>query len=161
MNLQLFAFALLAVGAFGTLTSTIFLAMSAAGARRFKRDQETATHASQAAMPAISVIKPIHGSEPLLRQNLEGCFRQDYPAFELIFAARQRDDEGLKVVDSLIQQYPHVQARVLAVGEPPFPNAKVYSLNIAVRAATHDILLMSDSDVSAGPDYLQAMARPF
>jgi ceramide glucosyltransferase len=47
------------------------------------------------------------------------------------------------------------------VGEPPYPNAKVFSLDAMTRVARHDLLVMSDSDIRVKPDMLRVIAAEF
>jgi len=79
----MFAYFLLALGAFGILTSTIFLCMALLGARKYKHQcaqlKASWQSATPSPLPPLSVIKPIHGNEPRLRENLEKFFQQDYP----------------------------------------------------------------------------------
>jgi ceramide glucosyltransferase len=152
------SYVLLAVAAIGTLSSTVFLALAVLGARKYKRDAALETWPQ--GQPPISVLKPVHGLEPLLREHLESHFQQDYPEFELIFCARRRDDPALQIVDELIAKYPRVNVQVLTCGEPAVPNAKVHSLATMLPAAKYAILLLSDSDVYAAPGYIAAVTAP-
>src|SRR2546426_887886 len=54
-----------------------------------------------------------------------------------------------------------VAAHIVVTGEPPYANAKVYSLEHLAARARHPILVITDSDTSVSPQYLQAMARSF
>jgi len=45
-----------------------------------------------AEFPPVTLLKPVHGIEPRLRDNLESFFLLDYPQFEIIFGARTGDD---------------------------------------------------------------------
>ena len=55
-------------------------------------------------------------------------------------------------------RYPQIPAKFMSTGEPPYINAKVASMELMETAATHDILVISDSDVRVTPDYLRAVA---
>ena len=46
----------------------------------------------------------------------------------------QLDDPAVDVVDNLAAEYPHVASHLLVTGEPPYPNAKVFSLDRMLRA---------------------------
>ena len=46
-------------------------------------------------------------------------------------------------------------------GEPPYANAKVYSLDRMLAAARHDLVVMADSDIRVTPDMLSALAAEF
>ena len=80
---------LLTAALLGTLTSTIFLFMVMAAAVRYRRRARQARIAAAAvlesSLPKVTVLKPVHGMEPRLEQNLETFFQQDYPDFEIIF----------------------------------------------------------------------------
>ncbi|MBI2681855.1 MAG: bacteriohopanetetrol glucosamine biosynthesis glycosyltransferase HpnI [Acidobacteriales bacterium] len=145
----------------GTLGSTVFLGLALVGAWRFQRDLwREAKRPAPDAPPPVSVLKPVHGMEPSLRETLESYFRQDHPEYELLFCARRRNDPALAVVDELCREYPQVNVRVLTCGEPPYPNAKVHSVATMIAAARHDILILSDSDVRAHSDYVREISRP-
>ncbi len=96
-----------------------------------------------------------------LEENLESHFLQDYPDFELLFAAREAADPALAIVERLRERHPHVPVQVLVTGEPPYPNAKVFSLDRMLAAARHDLLVMTDSDVRVTPDLLKTLAAEF
>jgi ceramide glucosyltransferase len=151
---------MLVAAAGGLLTSTIFLLLALAGAVRF-RQRRRALSAAADYLPAVTVLKPVHGMEPRLRQSLESFFLQDYPAFEIIFGARHVDDEALALARELMRKYPSVRVKIVAVGEPPWPNAKVYSLAKMMAEANHDLLVISDSDVEVQRNYLREVVQPF
>src|SRR3954469_13932802 len=125
----MFSHLLLGIALIGTLASTVFLVLALLAARRHAiRMQAARQRHSENATPPVSVLKPVHGMEPRLRENLESFFQQDYPQFELLFCARTTDDAALELVREISARYPHLPVRILASGEPPWPNAKVYSL---------------------------------
>jgi ceramide glucosyltransferase len=109
----------------------------------------------------ISVLKPLAGLDDGLEANLGTFFEQNYPRFEILFAVRSPDDPAIAVVERLRTRYPGVPSRLMVVGEPPYPNAKVYSLDRMLAAAEHDLLVMSDSDIRVTPDMLATIAAEF
>jgi ceramide glucosyltransferase len=114
----------------------------------------------RAAAP-ISVLKPLAGLDDGLETNLRTFFEQNYPRFEILFAVRSPDDPAITVVERLRTCYPGVPSRLMVVGEPPYANAKVYSLDRMLAAAEHDLLVMADSDIRATPDMLRTIAAEF
>ena len=148
---------LLSLGVFGLFTSTVYGIMVVAGVRYFRRHRPVADGAFT---PPVSLLKPLHGAEPNLAEHLEGFFRQDYPAYEILFCARTLNDAGLKIAREVAARNPTVPARFLTSGEPPFANAKVASLDRMAQAAQHAILIVSDSDVRVTPEYLRAVVAP-
>jgi ceramide glucosyltransferase len=153
-----FIFVLGAIAVFGVTTSTIYSLMAGAAVHRFRR--RAGEVAEPAFQPPVSLLKPLHGDEPELERNLASFFEQDYPRYEILFCARQSDDAGLEVARKVAARFPHIPSRILTCGEPPWPNARTYSLEIMRRAASYPILVTSDSDVRVGPDYLNAVVGP-
>jgi ceramide glucosyltransferase len=150
---------LLVLSLLGLTTSTIYTLLVVSGALHFARRRRIAE--SREFTPPVSLLKPLHGSEQGLEVRLESFFRQEYPRFEILFCARSDRDPALSVAMSVAARYPHVPTKFLACGEPPYANAKVWSLEHMQRAAEHKILVISDSDVSVTPDYLRAVVAPF
>ncbi len=148
---------LIIVGFCGILTSTIYLFLVGIAAARFRRKTNSGTEIT----PPVSLLKPLHGAEPGLRDYLESFFRLDYPNYEILFCARREDDAGLRIARELCAKYPQVATRVVTSGEPPWPNAKCYSLDKMKELALHDILVITDSDVRVRPEYLRAVVQPF
>jgi ceramide glucosyltransferase len=111
--------------------------------------------------PPISVLKPLAGVDDGLEANLRTFFEQDYPSFEILFAVRSAKDPAIEVAERLRLQHPNVPSRLIITGEPPYPNAKVYSLDKMLAAASHDPIVMSDSDIRVTPDMLRVIAAEF
>jgi ceramide glucosyltransferase len=177
--------AMLAVGGFGLVTSSVFLGMVLVGAARFRREakrQEELLYKRPEFLPAVSLMKPLHGTEAGLEGNLRGFYEQDYlrhaaangDAFvqtgadglpvsrvEVLFCARSEDDAGLQLARRVAADYPEVTTRFCTSGEPWAANAKVCSLAAMAKVATHDVWVISDSDVRVGPEYLRWVVLPF
>jgi ceramide glucosyltransferase len=109
----------------------------------------------------VSILKPLAGLDADLELNLRTFFEQDYPAFEILFAVREPVDPAVAVVEKLRQEYPGVPSRLLVTGEPPYPNAKVFSLDRMLQVSAHDLVVMSDSDIRVTPDLLKTIAAEF
>jgi len=150
----MFARALMAIALVGLLTSTSYLMLVGLAVLRFRRKRLAALAAE---LPPVTLLKPVHGTEPQLRASLESFFRLDYPQFELIFGARTGDDPALAIVHELRRIYPQVQVKLVISGDPPWPNAKCWSLAKMAQEASHECLVISDSDVEVAPDYLRQL----
>ena len=109
----------------------------------------------------VSILKPLSGLDLDLESNLRTFFEQDYPAFEILFAVREERDPAVAVVRKLQTQHPAVPSRLLITGEPPYPNAKVFSLDRMLAGAAHDLVVMSDSDIRVTPTLLKSIAAEF
>lgn len=113
------------------------------------------------ATPAISILKPLAGLDLDLESNLRTFFQQDYPSFEILFAVRSDKDPAVEIVSRLQKEYPNTPSRLLITGEPPYPNAKVFSLQQMLEAGANDLVVMSDSDIRVTPDLLRTVAAEF
>jgi ceramide glucosyltransferase len=109
----------------------------------------------------ISVLKPLAGVDQGLESNLRSFFDQDHPEFELLFAVRDASDPAIAVVHALQEQFPARASRLIVTGEPPYPNAKVFSLDRMLAVSRHDLLVMSDSDIRVAPGFLTSLAAEF
>ncbi len=150
------------VAAVGSVTSSIYCLMVMAAAARFWLRKRREESAPADFLPAVSMLKPLHGTEEGMEQNIASFFEQEYPGeWELLFCARQESDEGLQLARTVGQRYPKVVARYVTCGEPTpqFHNAKVYSLARMDSVASNDLYVTSDADVRVGRDYLLRMVQ--
>lgn len=156
------AYFLAGAATLGTLTSSIFLLLAIAGAFKFRREskQFQAKLNGEAAYPPVSVLKPVHGMEARLRENIESFFKQDYPSYEVLFAADEEDDAALALIRQISACYPRIPCQILVTGKPPWPNPPAYCFYRMAEVAAHDILITSDSDVEVAPNYLREVVAP-
>ena len=105
--------------------------------------------------PAVTLLKPLHGLEPQLAANLGGFVAQDYPGTQqIVFGVSDADDAALATVAGLRTGYPAADIETIVDGVRHGSNAKVSNLVNMMAAARHDVLVVSDSDIAVGPDYL-------
>ena len=152
----------LGVALLGTLTSTIFLGLAMLGVLKFHANARKAGQSvpEDKDLPPVSVIKPVHGLEPRLRENIESFFHQDYPNYEILFGADTADDPALDVIREVSARYPQIASRIVVHGVPPWPNPQTYSLHCLARMVERDFIVASDSDVEVSPNYLREVVTP-
>jgi len=159
----LIAYIILGVAVFGTITSSIVFILAVLGAIKFRRSArlERDAHKDRMAdLPPVSVLKPVHGLDARMKENIESFFRQDYPAYEIIFAADEADDVALPLIREICARYPNIPTRIMVTGQPPWPNAQNYCFHCMTEVAAYDILVTSDSDVEVAPNYLREVVPP-
>jgi ceramide glucosyltransferase len=106
--------------------------------------------------PKVSLLKPIKGAEEGLDENLRTFFAQDYPApFEVVFATTEPDDPALAIARKIAAEHPHITTRFVLSDAGFGLNPKVANLAGALAAAEYDLVLQSDANVRARPDYLR------
>jgi ceramide glucosyltransferase len=161
---ELFSRLGLFISVFGLLSSTVYLGMVIAAAGRYRwraSEQQLAADATpSAALPPITVLKPVHGLEPKLAENLASFFEQDYPDFEVVIGARDQSNAALKVAAEVCAKYPHIPSRIVLSGPPMFPNAKVFSLAKMIEGSTNPIFVISDSDILVSRTCLRNLVWP-
>src|ERR1700740_1301495 len=119
----------LVVACIGVLSSSIFLLLSLLGAAKFHRESEEQRQFAYKSnqLPAVSVLKPVHGAEPRLKQNVESFFRQDYPEYEILFAADEENDAALPIIREVEARYPNGKCSMWWTGSRSCPTPPAYS----------------------------------
>lgn len=115
---------------------------------------------SEAKTCPVSVLKPLHGDEPALYENLRSFCTQDYSDYQIVFGVHSEDDRALDTVRRLQREFP--QLTLDCVIDPTLhgSNHKVSNLINIERATRHDWLVLADSDIRVGPDYLRRVTAP-
>jgi ceramide glucosyltransferase len=101
-----------------------------------------------AANRPVSILKPVSGAGGNLREALASHSQVDC---ELLCGVSSLEDPAVAV----IREFPKAR---LVVSSTVTPNAKVGVLIDLVKAATHDTVIVNDSDICVAPDYLRVTA---
>jgi ceramide glucosyltransferase len=154
---------LLGIATVGLFSSSIFLLLVLIASARFKKRADAARRSilnDADDLPAVTILKPVHGMEERLEQNLESFFQQDYPNVEIIIGARSADDPAVALAERLRLRYPQVKSSIVLSGPPTWPNAKVFTLNQMIVLSRNDFFVISDSDVRVERDFLRNVIPP-
>lgn len=143
------------------LVGTAYTLLAAMLVGRFMQAPQSPTPHS----PAVTILKPLHQGEPDLSRNLETFFAQDYDgAVQILFGVHDERDPAIAVVQALQAKYPHRDTAIVADAALYGSNAKVSNLINMLPKARHDTLVLSDSDIAVGRNWLSqvtaALARP-
>lgn len=111
-------------------------------------------------LPPVSLFKPLKGATPELYEQLATFCRLDYPCFQLLCGVREPQDPAVAVVKQLQQDFPTCDITLITNPLIIGTNAKVSTLHRLAQEARYDIFVISDSDVSIAPDYLQRLIPP-
>jgi ceramide glucosyltransferase len=110
--------------------------------------------------PPVTVFKPVAGADPEAYDNFASFCLQDYPEFQIIFGARDESDPAVSIIKRLIACLPdHDIELVISQNESGY-NGKVSNLQNMYARAKHDVLLIADSDIRVGTDYLRRVVAP-
>jgi ceramide glucosyltransferase len=111
----------------------------------------------------VSILKPVCGLDDELEENLISFTRLRGIRHEIIISAEEWSDPAVEIARRVMRNHPHAPFRIVVdpgsrVG---VVNRKVERLIAAARAATGDILFISDSNVRVRPDDLAATVAAF
>jgi ceramide glucosyltransferase len=137
------------------LAGAAYAVMAAVFARRFaSRDEGDIEN-----FPAVSILKPLHGDEPALEENLESFLVQDYPApCQYVFGVQSPDDAAIAVVERLLKRHPAADAVLVVDKARHGTNPKIANLMNMRGAIRHDVVILSDSDIAVEAGYLRRIA---
>ena len=129
------------------------LSIAACVRQRLRRAQPSA------ALPSVSILKPVRGLDPAMYAALRSQAEQRYPEFEILFGVSDGHDPAIPVIQQLQRDFPNLPI-VLHVGSEPAANAKVGVLAHLSKFARYPVWLVNDSDIHVTPDYLSAVVAP-
>lgn len=111
--------------------------------------------------PGLTLLKPLKGCDSLTETCLRSWLKQDYhgPA-QFLFGVASAEDPVCDVVRALLAECPEVDGHLAVCPEVIGANAKVSTLAQLQPKARHDILVVSDADVSVELDFLTQLVQP-
>ncbi|BAZ24051.1 putative glycosyl transferase, group 2 family protein [Kalymmatonema gypsitolerans NIES-4073] len=110
--------------------------------------------------PPVTILKPICGLDGEAYENLATFCQQQYPNYQIIFSVRDPLDSGIAVVKQIIQDFPQLDIELVVSDRTIGTNPKVSNLANAVTKAKYEILVIADSDIRVGTNYLQRVIQP-
>lgn len=110
-------------------------------------------------LPSISILKPLKGLDDRLEENIRSFFQLDYPNYEIIFGVASADDPAVSVVRRLQAEFPRIDTKLVIDGRCRSLNPKINNLRNMVPSARYDYLLISDSNIRVGREYLIDLMR--
>jgi ceramide glucosyltransferase len=107
---------------------------------------------------AVSILKPLSGSEARLEECLQSFCRLDFRDYEILFGVARDDETALEIARHAVADAapPHLSASFV-VASPDAPNAKVSMLLELAKSARNSVLLWADSDIKVATDHLAAV----
>ncbi len=110
--------------------------------------------------PPVTILIPVRGADSGAYENFASFCRQDYPDYQIIFGARDEHDPAVAVIRHIIADFPAHHIELVISPAEIGHNAKVSNLQNMHTRAAHELLLIVDSDIRVGPDYLRRVAAP-
>lgn len=148
--MSIVGWALLLFAAIGTC----YMAVAAVTLNRFLRTRGQ----SRPSPEAVTILKPLHGAEPRLLDNLASFIEQDHDgAIQILCGVQRPDDPAIEAVETLRIRYPDARIDLIMDGASHGSNGKISNLVNMMPHAAHDVLILSDSDIAVDRDYLSGL----
>ncbi|GAO40257.1 hopanoid biosynthesis associated glucosyltransferase [Sphingomonas changbaiensis NBRC 104936] len=104
---------------------------------------------------AVTILKPLHGAEPLLGDNLVTFVEQNHDGpIQMLCGVHGAADAALAAAQSLRVVQPDRRIETVIDSRTHGANGKIANLINLEHRIAHSIVVLSDSDIVAGPDYL-------
>lgn len=123
--------------------------------------------------PFVSIIVPCRGIDQGLHQNLAALFKQNHPAYEIIFVVDSTNDSSLVVIENVRREFGGVEAisnikranvtsRVVIAGQASNCGQKVHNLRAAVceTDVRSEVFVFVDTDARPAAHWLRALVAP-
>jgi len=105
--------------------------------------------------PAVTVLKPVCGPEPLLEEALASFCCQHYAApVQIVIGAHDPADPALEAARRVSARFPHLDIVIQADPARRGANGKIANLMNMMPLARHDMLVIADSDLHVEPSYV-------
>ena len=112
--------------------------------------------------PSVTILKSLKGVDPGMIEAFRTHCRQQYAGeYEMLFGVSSMGDPAAAVVGQLKGEYPDLAIRLVECPERLGTNGKVSTLAQLVPHARHEFLLISDSDITVSPRYLERIMVAF
>jgi ceramide glucosyltransferase len=110
----------------------------------------------------VTLLKPLKGVDPRMYAGLESHCRQVYGGpVELVFGVHSLDDPAVAQVERLRTQFPEIAIKLVECPQRLGTSGKVSNLVQMLPHATHEHVLINDSDIFVAPHYLTGVMRLF
>jgi ceramide glucosyltransferase len=135
----------------GAISGSLYALFAAVLLRRFSQKPGI----SPSSNPDLTILKPLYGAEPELETNLASFCEQVYQGkVQLLFGVHRADDPAGMAVEGLRRRFPDRDIELIADGREHGQNPKISNLMNMLPRARHPLIVMADSDIRVGPNYL-------
>lgn len=106
---------------------------------------------AETALPPVSVVISARNEEENLEAFLPEILTQDYPEYQVVVVNDGSEDETDMVLARIKARYPQLYITQIAP-DKKFYHGKKLPLSIGIKAAKHDILVLTDADCRPASD---------
>ncbi len=151
-------------GGFNWFVSTLFVVGILLGVARVlfisalavrQQWQSRGEHYPREFQPSVAVLVPAYNEEKVIAQTVESLLRSEYPNFKILVVDDGSSDGTYRRVVEAFGDNPRVRALTQA------NNGKAEALNLGLREAQAEIVVVQDADTLLHPDAIGQLARHF
>src|SRR5580658_1700709 len=136
------------IAACGTVSSAFYYLLCLWSAAAFLREREAGERARPTqALPPISILKPLKGTDPEIYESFRSHCLQDYAEYEIIFGVSDPRDPAVASVQRLQREFPERAIQLVVSPDKLGANVKVSNLAQMLPATRYQYLLVNDSDI--------------
>ena len=109
----------------------------------------------------VSIVICAKNEKRNLEKNLPEILNQNYPQFEVIVVNDNSTDDTMDLLIDLAAQYPNLQYRNIEQ-ESRLLLGKKYAITVGLRAAQHEVVLLTDADTTPNSyEWIALMEKKF
>lgn len=145
----------------GVASSSIYYLVCIWSAGKFLRERKAEEGARPpSALPPVSILKPLKGTDPEIYESFRSHCLQDYPEYEIIFGVSDPNDPAVESVKALQREFPDRRIQLVVSEKILGANVKVSNLAQMLAEARYGLLIVNDSDIRVERDYLRRVTAP-
>jgi len=110
--------------------------------------------------PPVTIMVPLYGADFEAYENYARFCRQDYPEYQIVFGVRDSRDSSIPIVEKLIADFPDRDIALVISDSTIGQNLKVSNLQNMLARVKHEQIVIVDSDIRVGRDYLRKVLTP-
>ena len=108
----------------------------------------------------VTIMVPLYGADLEAYENYARFCRQDYPEYQIVFGVRDSRDSSVPIVEKLIADFPDRDIALVISDNTIGQNLKVSNLQNMLARVKHEQIVIVDSDIRVGRDYLRKVLAP-
>jgi len=152
MHAFMFTIKLLFVGLI--LSADAFYILCVVAAIKFFREPAIEEDGGE---PPVTILVPLHGADFQADETYGALCSQDYGEYQIVFGVRDKDDPSVPIVRRLMDRFPARDIHLVICPDTIGENLKVSNLQNMLAAAKHEYLIIVDSDILVGKQYLHSI----
>jgi ceramide glucosyltransferase len=142
------------------VANVFYLLSMLAGYRFFSSGENGEENRASEALPPVTIMIPLRGVDFGAYRNYASFCKQAYPEFQIVFGVQDAADPAVPLVKRLAADFPQCDIEVVVCAGSHGQNAKVSNLQNMLPRVKHEYIVIVDSDIRVGQEYLKNVVRP-